>query len=121
MYALEILLVSWGSWRSGVRSSQPTPSRLVQFGAIVALLLYTQYWTLYLLLVVGVLLVALGLARPVPRRGAPDAVAMAIGGLAFVPWLPTFLYPARAHRYAVGHRAVPGRAVRLHAARLRRR
>ena len=48
-------------------------------------------------------------------------LAMVVAGLAFLPWLPTFLYPARAHRHAVGDRAVPGHPVRLHVARLLRR
>jgi mannosyltransferase len=96
MYALEIFLVSWGilAFRRALES--PTPVRLVQFGAIVALLCYTQYWALYLLFVVAVLLG--GLAWRGEHRDAARwmLVAMVVAGITFVPWLPTFLYQ-RAH------------------------
>jgi hypothetical protein len=96
MYALEILLVSWGilAFRRALES--PRPGRLGQFGVVVALLLYTQYWALYLLVVVGALLVVLawrGEHRDAARR---MLLAMAVGGALFVPWLSTFLYQ-RAH------------------------
>ncbi len=97
MYALEMLLVTWGllAFRRALES--PTVSRLAPFGAIVALLLYTQYWTVYLLLVTFGLLVFLAW-RGGPHRTAARRMllAMVIGGLAFVPWLSTFLYQ-RAH------------------------
>ena len=96
MYALEILLVSWGilAFRRALES--PRPWRLVQFGLIVALLLYTQYWALYLLFVVAVLLVALAWRSRYRDAARWMLFAMAIAGLAFVPWLPTFLFQ-RAH------------------------
>ena len=96
MYAVEIFLVSWGilAFRRALES--PRPIRLVTFGAIVACLLYTQYWALYLLLVVAVLLV--GLTWHGEYRDAARWMlgAMIIAGLAFIPWLPTFL-SQRAH------------------------
>ena len=97
MYALEILLVSWGilAFRRALES--PTVARLAQFGAIVALLLYTQYWALYLLLVVGALLVVLAWRGGEHRHAARCMLlAMAVAGVAFLPWLSTFLYQ-RAH------------------------
>ncbi len=96
MYALEILLVSWGilAFRRALES--PTVGRLAQFGAIVALLLYTQYWALYLLLVVGGLLVVLAVRGNDRNAARRMLLAMAVAGVAFVPWLPTFLYQ-RAH------------------------
>jgi mannosyltransferase len=93
MYALEMLLVTWGilSFRRALES--PTLRRLAPFGAIVALLLYTQYWALYLLLVAGALLVVLawrgGIHRDAARR---MLLTMAVAGLTFIPWLPSFLY-----------------------------
>ena len=96
MYALEIFLVSWGilAFRRALES--PRPVRLVTFGAIVAGLLYTQYWALYLLLVVAVVLV--GLAWHGEDRDAARwmLLAMIVAGLTFLPWLPTFLFQ-RAH------------------------
>lgn len=96
MYGLEMLLVSLGilAFRRALES--PTAVRLVPFGAIVALLMYTQYWALYLLLVVAALLVVLswrGAYREPARR---LLLTMAIAALAFIPWVPTFLYQ-RAH------------------------
>jgi mannosyltransferase len=97
MYALEMLLVAWGILAFRRALEKPTVGRLVPFGAIVALLMYTQYWALYLLLVVGVLLVVLawrgGDYRTPARR---MLLTMAIAALAFIPWVPTFLYQ-RAH------------------------
>jgi len=96
MYALEMLLVSCGilAFRRALES--PTLRRLVVFALIVALLLYTQYWTLYLLLVVGVLLLVLAWRGTYAHTARRMLVAMAAGGLAFAPWLPTFLFQ-RAH------------------------
>lgn len=96
MYALEMLLVSWGivAFRRALES--PTVARLAQFGAVVALLLYTQYWALYLVVVVGGFLVVLawrGTRREPARR---MLFTMAIAAVAFLPWLATFLYQ-RAH------------------------
>ncbi len=96
MYALEILLVSLGilAFRRALES--PSAGRLVVLGAIAALLMYTQYWALYLLLVVGVLLVVLASRGPNQRSARRMLLAMAVAAIAFVPWLPSFLYQ-RAH------------------------
>jgi hypothetical protein len=96
MYALEMLLVTWGILAFRRALEAPTLSRLVQFGAIVALLLYTQYWTLYLVAVVGILLVVLALRGAYQREARRMIVAMVVAGLAFLPWLSTFLFQ-RAH------------------------
>jgi mannosyltransferase len=92
MYALEILLVAWGilAFRRALES--PTLARLVQFGAVVALLLYTQYWTIYLIAVVGVLLIALSWRSTYRHVARRMLLAMVVGGVAFLPWLSTFLY-----------------------------
>ena len=96
MYALEMLLVSCGilAFRRALESA--TLSRLGVFALIVALLLYTQYWALYLLLVVVVLLAALAWQGTYVHAARRMLVAMVVGGLAFAPWLSTFLYQ-RAH------------------------
>ena len=56
---------------------------------------YTQYWSFYLLVVVVALLGLDGVARHRREAALRLLVAMAVGGLAFVPWVPTFLYQAR--------------------------
>jgi hypothetical protein len=79
----------------------PSRRRLVWTGALTAALMYTHYWDLYLLGVVG--LWALwracteawgGKVQPGAYPGAARKVlwAMVIGGLAFLPWSPVFVF-----------------------------
>jgi len=96
MYSLEMLLVASGLVAFQRAMEKPSPGRLAVVALLVALFIYTQYWAFYLLAVVVVLMIWVawrGEQRDAARR---VLVAMAIGGLAFVPWLPTFLYQ-RAH------------------------
>jgi mannosyltransferase len=92
MYALEILLVACGIVAFQRVVDRPTYPRAAVFGLLVALALYTQYWSFYLLPVIGVVLVWM-----IWRNRDRDAaryllVAAGVGILAFLPWLPTFLY-----------------------------
>jgi hypothetical protein len=105
MYMLEVVLVLAGYLALRAALDRPTIGRLAGVAAVVAALLYTQYWALYLVAVVGggLLLVAWrgdGSARD--RRGAARRalVALAVGCVAFVPWLPHFAYQA-------GHTGTP--------------
>jgi mannosyltransferase len=96
MYSLVMLLVTSGIIAFQRAMEKPSTARLALVALLVALFVYTQYWSFYLLVVVVALL-----AWMVWRNHQRDAavrvlVAMAVGGLAFVPWLPTFLYQ-RAH------------------------
>lgn len=96
MYSLEILFVATGLLAVQRALERPSVGRLVAVALLVAGFIYTQYWAFYLLAVVVVLLAYLawrGVRRDATLR---TLAAMAIGGLAFVPWLPTFLYQ-RAH------------------------
>jgi uncharacterized membrane protein len=99
MYALVILLTGLGFLALQRAVLAPRPSNLVAVAAVTAALLYAQYWSLYLVGMVGVwLVVSIVRSR---HRGHPEAapwaalVAVAVGGLLFVPWLPTFVYQAR--------------------------
>ena len=99
MYSLEMLLVASGIVTVQRAMEKPTTTRLAGVAILVALFMYTQYWSFYLLAVVAGLLVwtAWRGKRDELRRAARRVlVAMAVGALAFVPWLPTFLYQ-RAH------------------------
>jgi mannosyltransferase len=92
MYALVIFLVlaGWLALRSAL--ARPTGPRLAAVAVISGLLLLSHYWSIYLLAsVVGVL----GWTWW-HRRGAalPAGIAIAAGGLLFVPWLPSFLEQA---------------------------
>lgn len=91
MYSLTVLLVLLGQLALARVLERPSPLRVVLLGGVVAALLYTQYWSIYLLAVVGVVLLVAAL-RGGGRRGSRAAVAgLVVGALCFVPWLPTFL------------------------------
>ena len=96
MYSLMILWSLLGYLAVARALEQPTPSRLACVAGITALVLYTHYWGLYLVGIVG-----LGLLWRAKRRGTADAarranwscfLAMAGGSLAFLPWLPSFVF-----------------------------
>ncbi len=95
MYALEMLLVVLGYLALCRVLERPSLGRQAVVALITALLLYTQYWSLYLIAVVGALLVwrAWRNAELEKRRAARSAVvAIVAGGITFLPWIPTFLY-----------------------------
>ena len=101
MYALIICLVFAGALivlNALDRAEDDVPWRwLVGVGVVTALLLWTHYWSMWLLGAVGVLMCL----RIVRRRrsgwdrGALGVLgAMVAGGLAFLPWVPSMLYQA---------------------------
>jgi hypothetical protein len=100
MYMLEVVLVLAGYLAVRAAVARPTIGRLAAVALTVAALLYTQYWAFYLVAVLGagLLLVAVrGDGSAADRRGAArrTLVAVAVGCVAFVPWVPHFLYQAR--------------------------
>ncbi|HEX8804271.1 MAG TPA: glycosyltransferase family 39 protein, partial [Acidimicrobiales bacterium] len=101
MYSLVMLLVVAGYLLVPDALRRPTAARLVGIALLSGLLLLTHYWSFYLLAAVGLVLVARGWRRPDDRGAvARVLVAMAAGGLLFVPWLGGFLYQA-------GHTGTP--------------
>jgi mannosyltransferase len=109
-YSLQMFLVVAG-WLLLCRAlERPTLGRLASLAAVVGLLLYTQYWSMYLLAVVGACLVWRALKAPAlaDRQAARSAVvAFVAGGLTFVPWIPTFLYQAEHTGTPWGERILP--------------
>jgi len=105
MYALEILLTGIGYLALSRALAAPRAGNLVATAVVTAALLYTQYWSLYLVAAVGIWL--LGSAwldrraekrsetRSASRHPLPAVFAVAAGCLLFVPWLPTFLYQSQ--------------------------
>lgn len=95
MYSLVVLLVLVGYLAVWALLERPSSTRAaVTLGLVTGALLLTHYWSLYLVFVVAVTLFVVarqaeGSTRAGARRGL---VAMAIGSLSFVPWLPSFLY-----------------------------
>ena len=97
MYALEMLLVSWGilAFRRALESPTARPPRTVR-GDRRPRCSTRSTGRSTSSLVVGVLLVALAWRSSYRHAARRMLIAMVVGGLAFVPWLPTFLYQ-RAH------------------------
>ncbi len=99
MYALVMLLTVLGFLALDRAIRRATPWNLLAVAVVAAALLYSQYWSLYLLTAVGLWLLWQG------RKGQPDAArranarwsfgALIVAGLAFVPWLPTFFFQSR--------------------------
>jgi hypothetical protein len=95
MYSLVMFLVTTGYLALRRAIERPSPARLVVVALVTGLMLYTHYWTMYLLVVVGigVLWSACKASTPERRRAARWVLgALAVGALAFVPWLDTFRY-----------------------------
>lgn len=97
MYVLVMFLTACGLVALSRALERPRPGNLVALAAVVAGLLYSQYWALYLVGSLAVwLLWQTWRGRPEWRISSRWALgALAVGCLAFVPWLPTFLYQSR--------------------------
>ena len=107
MYALIALEVALGLWATLRALERPSPGRLAWVALAAAAVLYTHYWGLYLLVAAGLVLAvrawrrapagtADGSPRPTwrQRSSEPEArtlAALAMGGAAWAPWVPTFL------------------------------
>lgn len=97
MYSLVALLVVLGFLAVTNALERPTPLALVWVAVTTAALLYTHYWSIYLLATLGGWLLwrARRHAESADRRAAVRVMAAIVaGGIAFLPWLPTFLYQA---------------------------
>ena len=99
MYELVIVLVLAGYLVVDDIARRQRRGRLVliELAAISGALLLTHYWSLWLLASLEVVLLWRWVrgSDQAKRLGARNAfVAIAIGGLFFVPWLPSFFYQA---------------------------
>jgi len=97
MYSLMTLLALLGWLALGDLLQRFSWSRAAAVSVLTGLLLLTHYWALYLLAVAGTFVAARALRGPAAARieARRAAVAMAVGGLAFLPWLPSFLFQLR--------------------------
>ncbi|MBV9122247.1 MAG: glycosyltransferase family 39 protein, partial [Planctomycetes bacterium] len=97
MYALVIFLTAAGivAIQRGVR--RPTPWNLAALAVLAGLLLYSHYWSIYLVGVTFLWLVFQAWRGPESRRRGARAcmVAVVVGCLTFLPWLPTFVFQSR--------------------------
>jgi len=109
-YSLQILLVLLGWLALCGALERPGLAPLAAVAAVTGLLLYTQYWSMWLLAIVGVCLVwrAVRGEALAGRQAARSAiVAIVAGGLTFLPWVPTFLYQAANTGTPWGERILP--------------
>ena len=97
MYALVMFLTACGILALSRALERPRPGNLIAVAVVVGALLYSQYWALYLVGVVGVWLIWQGWrGRPEARSNARFTLgAVVVGCLTFAPWLPTFIYQSR--------------------------
>jgi mannosyltransferase len=93
MYSLVMLLVLAGYLVLTDALERPTWARLGGLTLISGLLLLTHYWAFYVVVAVGLLLVLRAWRRPADRAATVRVtVAVAAGGLLFLPWIGGFLY-----------------------------
>jgi uncharacterized membrane protein len=97
MYALVALLTVLGFLALDRALRRPRAGNLIAVGAVSGLLLYTHYWSIYLLGTVFLWLAWQAFrGRPAWRAGARAAlVATVVGCLTFLPWVPTFLFQSK--------------------------
>jgi uncharacterized membrane protein len=96
MYSLVVLLTVLGFLALDRSLRNPRPGNLIGVGAVTGLLLYTHYWSLYLVVTMVLWLAWVAWrGQPSWRRGARAAlVAAVVGCLTFIPWVPIFLFQA---------------------------
>ena len=97
MYSLVMALVfaGWLLVDDILRLRRATPLRLVALSVVTAMLLYTQYWGLWIAGAVGLLALWLAFrgADALMRSSARRLVlALVAAAVLFLPWLPTMLY-----------------------------
>jgi mannosyltransferase len=103
MYGLIILLTGCGFLALHRALASPRPGNLIAVGVVTAALLYTQYWSLYLVGVVALWLAVTAWWSRRHDRNDPGqwkrpliALAAVAGGcVLFIPWLPIFIYQSR--------------------------
>jgi 4-amino-4-deoxy-L-arabinose transferase-like glycosyltransferase len=94
MYALVMFLTACGFVAVSRALERPRPGNVIALAVVVAAILYTQYWGIYLVGALGLwLLWQLWRGHPEWRSGARWLLASLVAGVAaFAPWVPTFLY-----------------------------
>jgi mannosyltransferase len=93
MYSLVMLLVLGGYLILDDALKAPTWGRLAALAGISGALLLTHYWAFYLLATVGALLALRWWRTPEARPATLRVmIALALGGVLFLPWLGGFLY-----------------------------
>ncbi|HEX9504618.1 MAG TPA: glycosyltransferase family 39 protein [Acidimicrobiia bacterium] len=116
MYSLVMFLVTAGYLALRRALERPSLGRLAIVALVIGALLYTQYWTIYLLVVVGAAMLWRAWRAPDlgDRRAARSfIVAMIAGFITFTPWLSNFLYQNAHTGTPWGDGQLPWSAARL--------
>ncbi len=97
MYSLVALLTLLGFLALDRALRRPRPGNLVAVAAVAGLLLYTHYWSIYLIGTVFAWLVwQAWRGRPEWRPGARAALMAEVAGcLTFLPWVPIFVFQSQ--------------------------
>jgi mannosyltransferase len=97
MYALVAFLTAAGLVAMLRAFEKPAAGNLIAVGLTTSLLLYSQYWALYLVGITALWLAWQWRRGPVARRRPAGAllIAVLVGCVTFVPWVPTFLYQSK--------------------------
>jgi hypothetical protein len=92
MYALTIVLGLLGVLLAAPAWRRPTPARLAGIATVTAGLVYTQYWSFFLVgsVAAGLLVAAVRGTPTVAHRSRRLLVAVLAGVVVFAPWWPTF-------------------------------
>ena len=120
MYALVILLTGCGFLALQRAIAAPNLWNMAAVAIVAAALLYTQYWSLYLIAITAIWLgVSISAATtgggPRMLRGRALIAARLSGCLLFLPWVPTFIYQSKYTGTPVGGAAeLLGRHQRRH-------
>ncbi len=115
MYSLVMFLVTAGYLALRRALERPSLGRLALVAVLAALMLYTHYWTIYLLAVVGIgMLWCAFRGSTLELRHAARGVIVALvaAAITFVPWLDTFLYQSDHTGTPWGPAQMPWTAVR---------
>lgn len=98
MYAMVSVLALAGWLLISDALVRPTRARLAAIALITGTLLWTHYWALWMLAAGGISLVVHAARARREHRSADLAAsrrviaALVVGGMLFLPWLPTLLY-----------------------------
>ena len=93
MYSLLVLLILVAHLLIDKAWREPTPLRLFTVSCVTAALLYTHYWSLFLIFSLGLALL-IGVLRgegEIVKKSKKLFLAVVGGVVSFLPWLPVFL------------------------------
>ncbi|NNN22138.1 MAG: hypothetical protein HKL80_09090, partial [Acidimicrobiales bacterium] len=95
MYSLLVLFTGIGMILFHSLTKRPSIIKVLGIGVITSLLLYSHYWSLYLIAIIGASLVGGLFYEKYRKISVYGLIGIGIGCLTFIPWLPTFIYQSK--------------------------